>query len=486
LPVTGRDIGTPLSGRVNERIAGTSPSLGAATIRAAATSQVTAWIAVACASLLLLLAPAIWNGYPLLQWDTGGYLARWFEGYLVPSRAGAYGLFITPAAALDFWPCVLIQAALTLWIVALVFHVHRLPHRPLAILLALGVLSLTTALPFLTSLLLTDIFAALAVLALYLLVFGEDRLGRGTRCALTILVAGAAATHSATFGLLALLALAAFCARWFVPDMFPAAGTRRAGFAVVLGVALTFAGNFAVSKQWSWTPGGYGIVFGRMLEDGIVKRYLDDHCPDPRLKLCAHRNTMPQAADEFLWGTSVFNELGRFAGLGPEMRAIVLGSIARYPTLQIKTALAATWTQLFSVASGEGVLNSIWHTYGIMERHTPEVLPAMRAARQQRGELDFRLLNMIHVPAAILAMIMLPMVAWYGLRDPGFSDVGMLAAACIVALLGNAAICGVLSNPHDRYGARLAWIAPLVLAIAALRLLEARRQRATISPESGC
>ena len=34
----------------------------------------------------LMLAPAIWNGYPLLQYDTGGYLARWYEGYLVINR----------------------------------------------------------------------------------------------------------------------------------------------------------------------------------------------------------------------------------------------------------------------------------------------------------------------------------------------------------------------------------------------------------------
>src|ERR1700753_1127478 len=46
------------------------------------------WIrACAIAIPVLLLAPAIWNGYPLLQWDTGGYLARWDEGYLVPSRS---------------------------------------------------------------------------------------------------------------------------------------------------------------------------------------------------------------------------------------------------------------------------------------------------------------------------------------------------------------------------------------------------------------
>ena len=42
----------------------------------------------------MLLAPALWNGYPLLQWDTGGYLARWYEGYLVPSRSTVFGLYL--------------------------------------------------------------------------------------------------------------------------------------------------------------------------------------------------------------------------------------------------------------------------------------------------------------------------------------------------------------------------------------------------------
>ena len=48
----------------------------------------------ALAATLVLLAPAIWNRFPLLQYDTGGYLARWYEGYLVPSRSTVYGLFL--------------------------------------------------------------------------------------------------------------------------------------------------------------------------------------------------------------------------------------------------------------------------------------------------------------------------------------------------------------------------------------------------------
>ena len=45
------------------------------------------WALAAVLSMALLSAPAVWNRFPLLQYDTGGYLARWYEPYLVPSRA---------------------------------------------------------------------------------------------------------------------------------------------------------------------------------------------------------------------------------------------------------------------------------------------------------------------------------------------------------------------------------------------------------------
>lgn len=56
------------------------------------------------------MLPALWNRFPLLEYDTGGYLARWFEGYLVPSRSTTYGLFLAGGWPLDFWPIVLLQA----------------------------------------------------------------------------------------------------------------------------------------------------------------------------------------------------------------------------------------------------------------------------------------------------------------------------------------------------------------------------------------
>ncbi|HMJ44391.1 MAG TPA: hypothetical protein VK522_19160, partial [Pseudolabrys sp.] len=52
------------------------------------------WAPAIVLSMAMLTAPAVWNQFPLLQYDTGGYLARWYEGTLVPSRAVVYGLIL--------------------------------------------------------------------------------------------------------------------------------------------------------------------------------------------------------------------------------------------------------------------------------------------------------------------------------------------------------------------------------------------------------
>jgi hypothetical protein len=51
----------------------------------------------------------------------------------------------------------------------------------------------------------------------------------------------------------------------------------------------------------------------------------------------------------------------------------------------------------------------------------------------------------------------------------------MLAVTVSLALSGNAVICEVLSGPHDRYGARIVWIATFTVRIAAARYLGALR-----------
>ena len=429
----------------------------------------------AVASTLILLAPAIWNRFPLLQYDTGGYLVRWFEGYLVPSRSTVFGLFLNILAHPDFWPAVIVQAALTVWVLALVLRALGFGNRPLLLLGVTAALSGLTTLPWLTSIRLTDIFAGLAVLAVHLLIFFHDALRRFERNGLVALLAFAVATHSATFAVIvALLALAALA--WWYFRIGAASGIARGMAAVALGAAMLLGANYLVAGRLAWTPGGAALSFGRMLQDGIVTRYLADHCPEQRLKLCAHRHELPTDADVFFWSGkgSVFNNLGRFAGLGDEMSGIVIGSLHDYPAWQVQLALAATAHQLTRIASGEGVVNTVWHTYWAIEKFAPGTAAGMHAARQQRGEIGFAAINRIHQPVALAAMLLLLATALLGLRREPFADLGMLAMTATAALLANAFVCGVLSNPHDRYGARLVWIAPLVVTLLLCRLYARR------------
>src|SRR5262249_43957775 len=128
--------------------------------------------------------------------------------------------------------------------------------------------------------------------------------------------------------------------------------------------------------------------------------------------------------------------------------------------------------------TGEGVLNTVWHSYAIVEKFTPHAAPAMHAARQQHGELSFSAINDIQRPLALAAMLLLvPLMLW-GSQRQAMADFGRLAATTAAALLPNALVCGFFSNPHDRWGARLAWLAPLVVGRAALRLYEQRRDDA--------
>jgi hypothetical protein len=86
------------------------------------------WAVAIIMSLAGLLSPAIWNGFPLIFADTGGYLARAFDGTLEIGRSALYGAFLATDIPLQFWPNVFIQSALTLWILALVLRTWcRLP-----------------------------------------------------------------------------------------------------------------------------------------------------------------------------------------------------------------------------------------------------------------------------------------------------------------------------------------------------------------------
>jgi hypothetical protein len=89
---------------------------------------------------------------------------------------------------------------------------------------------------------------------------------------------------------------------------------------------------------------------------------------------------------------------------------------------------------------------------------------AYLTAHQQRQGFNFDPVNWIHVPFAWLSIAALVtalgFALWFGARREA-AFLGFV----LTALIGNAIVCGALSNPHDRYQSRLIWIVPFAVVV---------------------
>ncbi len=434
-------------------------------------SNAAGWIAAGAATLALV-APALWNGFPLIFPDTGGYLQRPITGTLALGRSAIYGLFLVLGSPLSFWPNILAQAALIVWLTALTLRVHGLGGRSWLLLGVTAALTVTTSLPWFTAQLMPDVLFPAGVLALYLLAFGGDDMRRGERAGLCATIAFAIASHMAfmalALGLVAALLIAAMLRH------FPAPRLALAGIALAGGLLLAPLSNLAITGQFAFTPGGASFLFNRLVEDGLVSRYLDEECPDPTLRICPYRNEITTGYDDWLWRNDTpFWKLGGWKDYSGEERRIILATIGRYPLAHVTNAIAHSADQLVSfateLATDDGA-NA--HTTYTFREYLPQLYPALMTARQQTGRLDVDPLNVIHIPVGALSILGLIGLLIFHRRMDLPPRAVALAATVLLALLVNAAVCGVFSHAAERYQSRLMPLAPFAL----MTLLVARRR----------
>jgi hypothetical protein len=420
--------------------------------------------------ILLLLAPALWNGFPLLFHDTGSYLGRAFDPWLSPGRSAIYGFALAAGRWPNFWPVVFTQAAATVWVVTLVLRSLGLGSNAPLLVMTFSVLTTATALPWFAGQLMPDLFAGLSVLAVCLLLVRPDQLTTLERMGLIMLIAFGAASHNATLGVLIILLIVACALHLVQPLLVARIAITRIVLALMLGAGIVLTANFAVVGHVTWTPGGTAFIFGRLVQDGIINRFLIEHCAGTQFVLCEERDRLPKTVEGFLWGPpdGSFAKLGRFDDSNGEMAVIVRESLRLYPADHFRTAVKSTFQQLTMMATGDGIVDRVWTTYGEIQRHVPEAAPAAQAAHQRQGQLQFEVWNRLHIPVALTSMACLPVCIFLARRRRDNVLAGLGCTIC-VAILANALVCGVLSGPNDRYGARLVWISTLMLIIAVAR-----------------
>ena len=435
-----------------------------------------AWLLSLALSLAVLLAPALWNGFALVFFDTCGYVDRVLTMTLAPGRSFFYGLFLWVASFgwFSFWGPVLVQSLMTLWVIQLMLRCHKVSAGPVATAIFCLGLGVSTGIAWYTSQLMPDTLVPLVVLGLWLLGFCWHELQWHERMGLAALTLLGLMSHMSGLALGIGLALVILIARVAVTGRGWSLSVSVLPPAAVVAASLLLMPilHYSLLGKASFTPGGPVFIFGRLVQDGIAQRWLAEHCPKPGVRLCGMQDRLPRTADEFLWnGGSPFQDIGAWSGAADaELEYLVRESIKAYPWLFVWTSLRDTAQQMTKVATGDGLDEFQGVTRWFFTDLLPRTAKPFQEAHQQQGQVTqelFDALNTVHVPVAHLSVLALLGVAVLGVRARRH-DLAGLALFVLVALGGNAFICGALSNPHDRYQSRLVWLATLVVGMAAV------------------
>jgi uncharacterized membrane protein YidH (DUF202 family) len=430
----------------------------------------------------ILMSIAVWNGFPIIFYDTGAYMLQGLGHVFVAERSPVYSAFLSVAGgAVSLWLVAIVQCAITATVMMQFARAIR-PQMPLWAFLATGAgLCLATGLPWYAAQIEPDCFVALVPLAFYLLAFHPlSALRKGLLFAAAALAIACHPSHVALAGgLVAVLAAVRFApVRWIEANAIPRPQVLLPAVALVVAVASVFVANYAFTKQVFFSRSGTIFLEARIMEDGLIKPVLDADCAAVHYAVCRYKDRLPSRADTWLWmaDRSPFKKLGGFAKRGPEAALLVRESLRRYPLENAIVALQDAALQFFWFQTGDGIVPQEWVLNREFKIAIPQQINAYDRAYQQEGEIWFVPINIVHVPVAFLSLAALFMILRGVVRRRDWRG-AVLPAFVLVALIGNALICGAFSGPHGRYQSRIMWLPVFAIVLIGWPRIETELRR---------
>lgn len=414
---------------------------------------------------VLLIWPALWNGYPLLYSDTHVFITQPTPGHFNWDKPFIYGPWMLLAHVWhSLWGVVLVQGVLLSQLIWLTQQTVGTA-SPLRHLFICLVLSLLTGASWFVSLVMPDIFSGMVVLSIFILGF-SNRLTRAMMVWVSLLGALAIAVHLSHLVIAAACLLVVLALRW-----------RRFGYAllplVIALVALVGTTMYAFNKV-AVSPFGSVFMLARMSADGNVKSVLETYCPEKTWHLCAWTERLAKDSDSFMWDANgpVWTHPGGPIGLAPEASEIVALTVRTRPWHVLWSATQNTITQLTMVKLGD-TINSDWLDLTVAKSvekfFSSEELARYKNSKQVQGTMLERVsfVSAIGTATVLIGFLLSVYVLIHAWRRRQWTVLALITMIWM-GVLANAFATGGLSKPHFRYQTRIAWllVLPPLLLIA--------------------
>ena len=320
---------------------------------------------------------------------------------------------------------------------------------------------------------------------------GADRLRFGEWLIALALLAVCVLTHESHALIVAILLVLAV-ARFLLTGAKGSTAFRVIGAlagAVLIAAVGQLAFAAAVKHVIGAPPLRPPFLMARMIEDGPGYQYLRASCPRSAFTVCRYLDRLPVDANLFLWDPG---PRGVFSAVSPPVRQAIAAEQTRF----VLAVLAyAPWVELRDAA---GDLGEQLTMTGLQEFQYPDVLKRsfeekiplvhlrrLKGSAAYRGTMPVRPFSVLTgVICGLAAIVVLTALLWPPLRSTLPPRLIAVTAWIVIGLIVNSVVCGVLSGPHNRYAARVAWLLPLAAFLIGDAAFERRRRAADAAAAS--
>ncbi|MEO5907045.1 MAG: hypothetical protein ABIQ11_09975 [Saprospiraceae bacterium] len=417
------------------------------------------------AALLLSVSMGLYNNFPILYPDSAAYLASGIMNQLPNDRPIFYGWFLRHTHMMDnLFLSIFAQGLLATLVIYLFFYYfsparHRLVH----FLISIFLLTILTGYSFFVSYLMPDIFTALFLLSLAIILFADVK--KPHLWFLIPLCIYSVILHNSHFLIffISLIVLGIWLMIKRKSGLLPFSMKR---WLIVLGMFVTgvvfsVAVNYAYTKKIFLSQKSHVFFMSRMHEVGILSRFLDLKCIQANYSLCAYKDSMTH---DFIWDpASPFYKTGGWESSEVEYNQMIreLLTTPRF----IKDILVAwffsTVQQLGSFEIEPQGRNHLTYIEETFPAHKYQMNVSMQ--NRENGRLSFDKINerqhiFVYGSFIILVLLLLFYRKWTGQHR-------QLVIFLLWAIVINAFVCSAFSTVLTRYQGRVIFIIPLILLV---------------------
>lgn len=413
------------------------------------------------AGALLLLFPAFYNGYPLINPDDGTYINSGFLVQVPEDRPIIYGLLLRLFSinGISLWIAVFVQSLTVSWLLLKIISQNTQEKTFLKAIVIYLFLSFFTSLSWVTSEIIPDICTPIVMMCLYLIIINKETKFN------TFLLYGifltASATHMSHFLMfISIIAVLFFVKKYF----FKREQVQRVKRSLITLAILSFWATVMNASVYSNSK--HIFLMASMLDKGVLKSYLNEHCNDNNYKLCKYKNTMSSDPNWFLWSSNspLYLE-GGWSATKNEYNEILreILTTPKYFGQFTITSIQYTWKQLLDFKIGDGNIpfkedNPV---YWAIQNHVQRDLNVYTNAWQHQELITPKLElpnKIIYYTVGISLLALLIMMVIKRKTIP--LNLSLLVFLIFISILINAADCAAFAQVNGRYGSRMMWLIP--------------------------